>query len=32
MINGKPMKVIDALKDEILENFKYLLFLKKTRK
>ena len=29
MINGKPMKVIDALKDEILENFKYLLFLKK---
>lgn len=29
MINGKPMKVIDTLKDEILENFKYLLFLKK---
>ena len=28
IINGKPLKVIDTLKDEILDNFKYLLALK----
>jgi len=28
MINGKPLKVIDTLKDEILENFYSLLALK----
>ena len=27
--NGKPLKVIDTLKDEILSNFKYLLALKR---
>ena len=29
MVNGKPLKVIDSLKEEILESFKYLLALKK---
>ena len=29
VVNGKPLKVIDTLKDEILDNFKYLLALKK---
>ncbi|MGM9849823.1 MAG: type III toxin-antitoxin system CptIN family toxin [Bacilli bacterium] len=29
IVDGKPLKVIDTLKDEILENFKYLLALKK---
>ena len=28
MINGKPLKVIDTLKYEILNNFKYLMALK----
>ena len=28
IINGKPLKVIDTLKDEIIDNFKYLLALK----
>ena len=28
MINGKPLKVIDTLKNEILANFKYLIALK----
>lgn len=28
IIDGKPLKVIDTLKDEILNNFKYLLALK----
>ena len=28
IINGKPLKVIDTLKEEILDNFKYLLALK----
>lgn len=27
--NGRPLKVIDSLKDEILDNFNYLLALKK---
>lgn len=27
-INGKPLKVIDTLKEEVLDNFKYLLALK----
>ena len=30
MIDGKPLKVIDSLKDEILNNFKYLMELKKS--
>lgn len=30
IINGKPLKVINTLKDEILENFNYLLELKKS--
>lgn len=30
IVNGKPLKVIDTLKDEILNNFKYLLELKKS--
>lgn len=30
IVNGKPLKVIDTLKDEILDNFKYLLELKKS--
>jgi hypothetical protein len=29
IVDGKPLKVIDTLKDEILDNFKYLLALKK---
>lgn len=29
VVNGKPLKVIDTLKNEILDNFKYLLALKK---
>lgn len=29
MMNGKPLKVISTLKDEILSNFKYLMALKK---
>ena len=29
MVDGKPLKVIDTLKDEILSNFKYLIALKK---
>ncbi len=29
IINGKPLRVIDSTKDEILNNFKYLLALKK---
>lgn len=28
MANGKPLKVIDALKDEILDNFSWLMLLK----
>ena len=28
IINGKPLKVIDSLKDEILDDFKYMLSLK----
>ena len=28
-INGKPLKVIDSVRDEIFANFKYLLALKK---
>lgn len=27
--NGKPVKVVDSVRDEILANFKYLLSLKK---
>lgn len=27
-MNGKPLKVIDTLKEEILDNFKYLMPLK----
>lgn len=29
IINGEPLKVINTLRDEILDNFKYLLALKK---
>lgn len=29
IVDGKPLKVIDTLKDEILDNFKYLAALKK---
>ncbi len=29
IVNGKPLKVIDSIKDEILDNFKHLLALKK---
>lgn len=29
IINGKPAKVIDSLKEEILENFKFMIKLKK---
>ena len=29
IINGKPLKVIDSLKDEILENFNFMLTLKR---
>ena len=28
IINGKPLKVIDTLKNEILDNFKYMMALK----
>ena len=28
IVNGKPMKVIDTIKNEILDNFKYLQALK----
>lgn len=30
IVDGKPLKVIDTLKEEILNNFKYLLELKKS--
>ena len=30
IVDGKPLKVIDTLKDEILNNFKYLMELKKS--
>ena len=29
IVDGKPLKVIDTLKEEILDNFKYMLALKK---
>ena len=29
VINGKPLKVIDTLKDEILNNFRYMISMKK---
>ena len=29
ILNGKPLKVVNVLKDEILENFKYMLISKK---
>ena len=29
IVDGKPLKVIDTLKNEILDNFKYLMALKK---
>ena len=29
IVDGKPLKVIDTLKEEILSNFKYLMALKK---
>lgn len=29
LINGKPLKVIDTLKDEILNNFRYMISMKK---
>lgn len=29
IVDGKPLKVIDTLKEEILDNFKYLIALKK---
>jgi hypothetical protein len=29
IVDGKPLKVIDTLKEEILDNFKYLMALKK---
>lgn len=28
IVDGKPLKVIDGLKDEILTNFKYLISMK----
>lgn len=28
MVDGKPLKVIDGLKDEILDNFRYLISMK----
>jgi len=28
IINGKPLKIIDKLNEEILENFKYLMAMK----
>ena len=30
IVDGKPLKVIDTLKEEILNNFKYLMELKKS--
>lgn len=30
IINGKPLKVIDSLKEEILDNFKYMMSMKKS--
>jgi len=30
MLNGKPLKVVDVLKNEILDNFKYMIVSKKT--
>ena len=30
MLNGKPLKVINVLKNEILGNFKYMIVSKKT--
>ena len=30
LVDGKPLRVIDTLKDEILNNFKYLMELKKS--
>ena len=30
IVDGKPLRVIDTLKDEILNNFKYLMELKKS--
>jgi len=32
IVNGRPLKVIDTLKNEILDNFNYLLALKKQGK
>ena len=29
IVDGKPLKVIDTLKNEILDNFKYMMVLKK---
>ncbi len=29
MLNGKPLKVVNMLKDEILDNFKYMIASKK---
>ena len=29
MLNGKPLKVVDVLKNEILDNFKYMIASKK---
>jgi hypothetical protein len=30
IINGKPLKVIESLKEEILDNFKYMMSMKKS--
>ena len=30
MLNGKPLKVVNVLKNEILDNFKYMIVSKKT--
>ncbi|MGN1379745.1 MAG: hypothetical protein ACI4XR_05095 [Bacilli bacterium] len=30
MLNGKPLKVVDVLKNEILDNFKYMIVSKNT--
>lgn len=30
MLNEKPLKVVDVLKDEILDNFKYMIVSKNT--
>ena len=30
ILNGKPLKVVDVLKDEILDNFKYMIVSKKS--